>query len=316
MSQKLGKVTPVAVGQVVFEDNVVHVRVLKNANETKVRTAFLDYYKAYKVNPPSIKVKLWQPEEWEAIEFEEEAELGGADEADDEADTAGDGDAPAGGSDKPSDLVTLTNELRSLILRIPEAKGAGPAVLDQLKKLAGEAGVAIKRNDAAGATAGLAQLRNLLAAAAKAAADAQGKAAPATPGAPQAGGKQQMGDDLLATFRDAKDEVDAGLNKLQEALRETEDPDMLRIAELGLYGLTGERGLTVGLTRALLDLRSAAPDARAAKMKAARDAATAYKTAVLAEGAMVDLVDKNPFNVTVGIRSKLVAALDTIANAA
>jgi hypothetical protein len=51
-------------------------------------------------------------------------------------------------------------------------------------------------------------------------------------------------------------------------------------------------------------------------MKAARDAATAYKTAVLAEGAMVDLVDKNPFNVTVGIRSKLVAALDTIANAA
>src|SRR6185312_280548 len=71
MSQKLGKVTPLAVGQVVFEGNVVHVKALKNAKETKVKTTFLEYYKTYKISPPSQQVKLWQPQDWEAVEFDE-----------------------------------------------------------------------------------------------------------------------------------------------------------------------------------------------------------------------------------------------------
>jgi hypothetical protein len=78
MSKKLGTVTPLAIGQVVFQGNVVHVKALKNANEAKVKSVFLEYYHVYKVTPPSIKVKLWQPNEWEAVEFEEDQNDSGA----------------------------------------------------------------------------------------------------------------------------------------------------------------------------------------------------------------------------------------------
>ncbi len=66
--------------------------------------------------------------------------------------------------------------------------------------------------------------------------------------------------DLLAAFQDAKDDVDAGLTRLQGALRATEDEDLVRIADLGLFGMTNGAG--VGLVKALFDLRDAAPGGR------------------------------------------------------
>ena len=105
MSKKLGSVTPVAISQVVFEENEVHVRVFKAANEMAVKKAVLGYYKLYKVAPPSMKVKLLQPDEWDAVEFEEDpndpgdAEEQDEDEADDDSADAGESDALTDGSE-------------------------------------------------------------------------------------------------------------------------------------------------------------------------------------------------------------------------
>jgi hypothetical protein len=326
MSKSLGAVTPVAIGQVILEEGEVHVKVLKPASETAARKAFADYFKLYKVVPPSAKVKLWQPDQWEAVEFAEDPHDGGADApaAPEVQPEQPDQSAPDASPQQPTarpDLRTLSSELGSLIRHIQDAGGASSPATEPLKKLANAAAAAIKGNDQAGAADIIARLRDGLrtavAGAAAGAASGRGEGAgEATSAVEQPSGKQLSGDDLLATFRDAKDEVDVGLNKLQVALRETEDPDMIRIAEFGLYGLAGEGGQGVGLMKALLGLRAAAPDERESLMKAARDAATAYKTAVLGDGVLVDLVDKNPFNVTVEIRSKLLAALDIIANAA
>jgi hypothetical protein len=119
--------------------------------------------------------------------------------------------------------------------------------------------------------------------------------------------------DLLALFRDAKEEVDTGLTALQEAMRGTQDEDLIRIADLGIYGMTDGKG--VGLMKALMDLRGAAPEQRAASSRQARDAAAAYKAAVF-KHVLVDLVDANPFGIPVGIKAKLGPALDTIATTA
>ncbi len=72
MSRSLGAFKPVAIGQVIFEEGEVHVKVLKAANEPAVRKAFAEYFKLYKVTPPSQKVRLWQPDQWEAVEFAED----------------------------------------------------------------------------------------------------------------------------------------------------------------------------------------------------------------------------------------------------
>jgi hypothetical protein len=78
MSAKLGRVTPLVHGQVVFEKSVIHLKALKPANESEVKRAFLGYYAAYHLTPPSVQVKLWQPQDWEAQEFEEDPDDQGA----------------------------------------------------------------------------------------------------------------------------------------------------------------------------------------------------------------------------------------------
>lgn len=126
-------------------------------------------------------------------------------------------------------------------------------------------------------------------------------------------GDRMSANELLVMFRDAKGEVDAGLNKLQGELRDTGDEDLVRIADFGTFGMTNGQG--VGLLKALFDLRGATPASQEALSKAARNAATAYKAAVFSH-AMVDLVDANPFGVDVGIKARLGPTLDTIARAA
>lgn len=119
--------------------------------------------------------------------------------------------------------------------------------------------------------------------------------------------------ELLALFRDAKDEVDEALNKLADAMRATGDVDFVRIADYGMYGMTNGQG--VGLMKALLELQSATPDTQESLSKAARDAASRYKAVVFSHK-LADLVDANPFSVPVGLKAKLGPALDTIASAA
>ncbi len=119
--------------------------------------------------------------------------------------------------------------------------------------------------------------------------------------------------ELLTLFQDSKDEVDVGLSRLQAEMRDTDDVDLIRIADYGMFGMTDGEG--VGLMKALFELRAAAPDKQPAALAAASKAAIAYKTKVFAHK-LIDLVDGNPFGVQVGIKAKLGAALDTIANAA
>jgi hypothetical protein len=207
------------------------------------------------------------------------------------------------------DAGALARELAELIKRIGDLPANQAALRQPLVKLAGDANASIKAGNLADATGGMARLRDAL----DRAAGAATATTPTPASGPAATPKATPATDFLAVFRDAKDEVDAGLDKLAHALRQTGDVDMIRIADFGLNGLTDGQG--VGLMKALFDLRAASPDRREAFAKAARDAAAAYKAAVFADK-VVDLVDANPFGIEVGIRSKLGPALDTIAKAA
>jgi hypothetical protein len=220
--------------------------------------------------------------------------------------------APATDAAPPSAAAPPPNQNTAALARVLAelAKGIGElpagqaALKPALLKLATEANAAIKGGNLAVAGGLVVRLRDAL--------DRAGKAAhQPDSAAPQA--QTAPGTDFLAVFRDAKDEVDAGLNKLAQALRQTGDVDMIRIADYGLNGLTDGQG--VGLMKALFDLRAAPPDNRDEFAKAVRSAAQNYKAAVFADE-VVDLVDANPFGIEVGIRAKLGTALDTIATAA
>lgn len=117
--------------------------------------------------------------------------------------------------------------------------------------------------------------------------------------------KPSVGDPLVI-WRDAKESCDIGIGALQTALREFEHPDLERIAELGLNGLTN--GLQTQLMIAILNLQQAAGEdrAKAAETLAVR-AADLRKT--LQSDPIVALCEDNPFGITVAIREPLGAAL-------
>lgn len=67
-----------------------------------------------------------------------------------------------------------------------------------------------------------------------------------------------------------------------------------------------------GLMTALFELSAAGPEQMAAGVEAARKAAVVIRKAAMGR-VLMDLVDRNPFGVEVGIRAKLGGALDWIA---
>jgi hypothetical protein len=227
-----------------------------------------------------------------------------------------------GGRPKPGapNAGALSAELAALMRRIPEAAGADPAIKDLLMKLAAEANAGLKSPNLAQASELVAKFRGVLRDALDGLDVGIGQVTPAARpvGAPAAPGSRKSGDELLELLRDAKDEVDAGLEKLRTALLKTGDARMARIAKQGLYGMTEGGGGAVRLMKALFDLRgarNAGADEADALYEAARKAASAYKAVVFSDN-VVDLVDHNPFSVHVGIRATLGAALETIENAA
>jgi hypothetical protein len=131
-------------------------------------------------------------------------------------------------------------------------------------------------------------------------------------GEPPVTGSPGPAADLLKRFMDAKEEVDAGLDKLASALRATDDPDKLRIADFGLFGIGG--GNAVRLIAALTEARGAAPDAQPRLLDRARKAAAAYHAALLADKTTA-LIDANPWGITVGLRGTLLQALAEIESA-
>jgi hypothetical protein len=117
-------------------------------------------------------------------------------------------------------------------------------------------------------------------------------------GAPQSKG----GGKLMPIWLDAKEAVDAGIGKLQDALRNADDEDLQQIAEFGLYGAT--QGETVRLMAALRDADGGGAEALPKLLDAVHD----YRDFL--EGApIVDLIEDNPFGVAVPLRKTLGAAL-------
>ena len=128
---------------------------------------------------------------------------------------------------------------------------------------------------------------------------ALGIALPASTAAVVARGK------LLPIWMEAKEEIDASIDKLQDAMLETGDDDLRDIAEFGLYGATD--GETVRLVVALREADSGKADA----LSKVRDAVSDYRDFL--DGApIVDLIESNPFKVAVPLRKTLGAALSEL----
>ncbi|HVC60367.1 MAG TPA: hypothetical protein VND19_08425 [Acetobacteraceae bacterium] len=117
--------------------------------------------------------------------------------------------------------------------------------------------------------------------------------------------------DLNAIWRDAKEATDQQLNVLAGKLRATGDPDLVRIADLGLFSIGGGRGINVALRKALLEYGAASTDRRPAAAQQVRKAVTDYRAAITGNPGIA-LIDRNPFGVTVGLGPRLGAALDRI----
>ena len=202
------------------------------------------------------------------------------------------------------DLTTLHHELAVLVQNIDKIAAGDTALRANLVHLAIAPNNALKAGDAAAAHAGIAALAHAISAAVHGAGHSGGAQTPDSTHVPP--------EELLALFRDAKETVDEGLNRLRAAMVDTGDEDLERIAEIGMFGMTNGEG--VGLMKALLELRGARPEQREAATKAARDSAVAYKQAVFRHK-LVDLVDDNPWGIAVGIKATLGPALDRIASA-
>jgi hypothetical protein len=122
---------------------------------------------------------------------------------------------------------------------------------------------------------------------------------PPAAAAPSRGPKQP----LIAIWREAKEEVDAGISSLQGKLRQHGHPVLKRIADGGMNGVTDRN--SVGIMAALMEAESS-PAARA---KAAK-AVASFRAFLATE--IAEAIDDNPFGVTIGLRDTLGRALDDI----
>ena len=111
---------------------------------------------------------------------------------------------------------------------------------------------------------------------------------------------------VLPIWTDAKEDLDADIEKLQQALKASGDEDLRDIAEFGLHGVT--RNQSVRLVAALRDADSAKSGEAIAK---AYDAAKSFLD-FLAASPGVDVIEQNPLGIPVPMRAKLGAALNQI----
>ena len=112
---------------------------------------------------------------------------------------------------------------------------------------------------------------------------------------------------LMPIWRDAKEEVDVGIGRLQDALRALDDDDLNTIVEYGLYGAT--EGQSVRLIAALTDNDS---NRSPQSLRKVAKAVGEFRD-FLASAPIVTLIEDNPFGVKVGLRDTLGAALAELA---
>lgn len=114
----------------------------------------------------------------------------------------------------------------------------------------------------------------------------------------------------LAIWNAAKDEADAGITALQNALRGFRHPDTDRVAEFGLAGLSGG-GVQTAMITALMTYERAAPPDRSDASKALVRAISAYRN-FLGGNRLLALCEANPFGIKLDIRGTLGTGLDRI----
>ena len=117
--------------------------------------------------------------------------------------------------------------------------------------------------------------------------------------------------DPRALWQEAKEKTDQRLNQLAGRLRRTGDPDLVRIADFGLFGIGSGKGMNVALNKAMIEYAGAAAAARPQAAEQLRKAVQRYRTTLSTDEA-VRLVDRNPFGVNVALAATLGAALERI----
>lgn len=117
--------------------------------------------------------------------------------------------------------------------------------------------------------------------------------------------------DPLEIWNEAKSQTDTAIGRLQERLKQEGNPELDRIAEYGLNGVT--EGNQVGLMKRLFDYNAASPPDRAAAAGRLAEQTSEYRK-FLAGSELIALCEQNPF-VSVDIRGPLDAALSKIEDA-
>jgi hypothetical protein len=199
--------------------------------------------------------------------------------------------------------VAFKVRLTALILEIKEAQAAGRVGAQEAKLRASEAGVFAGKRDFGRANALLDEAEKAL--------HASGGSTNApvldSPGA--ASDFRQHWQAAVEGWRDASDEVDAQISRLQQALRKSGDGDLHEIADSGLNGITA--GAKVGLLVSIRELGGETGKVPAGRIAKARKAVAQFR-AQIEQDPRVGACDTNPFGVPVSLRATLLPALDRL----
>ena len=235
----------------------------------------------------------------------------------------------------PQPSITYEAELAALLPRVKKAADEGSVDATKHQKLLAFAAVKAGSKDFLGALAALKHVDQLLDnPTAKGSAEAGGAGAATGAGSggdagtavPAPSGQQASFDEAAfrASWQTAREgwtaaieQVDAQIAKLQAALREDDDEDLVAIAEFGLPALTGD--FKAPMMAAVMDVDRASGDGLARAARRARSLAASFAE-YLDEAETVAVTDDNDFGVTVTIRKTVGGALrqleQTLAQAA
>lgn len=124
--------------------------------------------------------------------------------------------------------------------------------------------------------------------------------------------KIQGAADPMVIWRDAKEKVDVSFAPLKNTLKGLGHPDLDRIAEFGLNGVTD--GNQTALNRALFEYNGSEGPARQKAASRLSDQVSEYRK-FIDSNAIIELCEDNPFGVRLDIRGPLRDALDKIERA-
>jgi hypothetical protein len=116
----------------------------------------------------------------------------------------------------------------------------------------------------------------------------------------------------VGSFRSAIEAVDGQISSLQSVLKTSDFPFLRRIADAGMNGITGNHKVPV--MTAIRDVSAASAGGRIKAAAKALSAVDAFATH-LETDPRVQACDRNPFGITVTIRTILVPALTELRTA-